>query len=122
MLENSEQQIYFEIPLESLDQAATNSLVRALQHGVEELQLGCYSGRVRLHTQTLVQYDGRGRCGEVSWHRDHHCASLHGHSMESPWSVHGVWIQPEIQTWAARIGWGVEAGSDSIVISRKSKH
>ena len=36
------------------DQAATNSLVGALQHGVQELQLGCDSGRVRLHTQTLV--------------------------------------------------------------------
>ena len=42
-----------------LDQAATSSLVRALQHGVQELTL---AWGVRLHTQTLVEYDWQGRC------------------------------------------------------------
>ena len=45
--------------IQQLDQAATSSLVRALQHGVQELTL---AWGVRLHTQTLVEYDWQGRC------------------------------------------------------------
>ena len=42
-----------------LDQAATSSLVLCLQHSVQELTL---AWGVRLHTQTLVEYDWQGRC------------------------------------------------------------
>ena len=79
-------------------QAATSSLVWGLQHGVAELRLG---GRVRLHIQTLLEWDGRGRCGEVTcWHdtRDTY--------------------KEEMRTWAARVNWNVE-GEDWIVMRRK---
>ena len=42
-----------------LDQAATSSLVLCLQHSVQELTL---AWGVRLHTQTLVEYDWQGQC------------------------------------------------------------
>ena len=72
---------------------------------MEELQLGCYSGRVRLHTPTLVEYDGRGRCGEIRWHPP----------------LHTAFCKTETNTWAARIGWTVETGGDSIVIRRRKQ-
>ena len=70
-----------------LDQAATSSLVLALQHGVKRLVLW---GGVRLHIQTLVEYDGRGRCDEVK------C-----------WGNTAAPYREEITTLAKRINWRV---------------
>ena len=83
-----------------LDQAATSSLVRALQHGVERLWLGT-RGLVRLHIQTLVEYDGRGLCGELT----------HANGRKTT-------INEQMQFWAARINWDVVQHSDCIVMSR----
>ena len=81
-----------------LDQAATSSLVRALQHGVEEL--GLYE-EVRLHIQTLVEWDGRGRCGEVE------CA---GDTRDT--------YKEEMETWAARVNWSVKYTGFYLVMKR----
>ena len=84
-----------------LDQAATSSLVRALQHGVEELVLG---RGVRLHIQTLLEWDGRGRCGEVTCYHDTRDT-----------------YRKEMKTWAARVNWDwvSNTGRYSIEIKRK---
>ena len=71
-----------------VDQAATSSLVLALQHGVAELRLWWGA---RVHVQTLLEYEGRGRCGEVEC-----CGETWDTCME------------EIKTWAARVNWGVK--------------
>ena len=84
-----------------LDQAATSSLVRGLQHGVEKLNLG-YSGRVRLDLQTLMEYDGRGRCGQVTCYRDT-----------------GVTYKEEMRTWAARVNWDISEGENWMDMMRK---
>ena len=87
-----------EISNMELDQAATSSLVRGLQHGVERLEL--WSG-VRLYIQTLVEWDGRGRCGQVECHDDT-CDTY----------------QEEMKTWAARVNWSVKEGCGWIVMTR----
>ena len=84
-----------------LDQAATSSLVRGLQHGVEKLVLG-FHGRVRLHIQTLLEWDGRGRCGEVV------C-----------WDDTRDTYRRKMETWAARVNWSVSKESSYIVMRRK---
>ena len=68
-----------------LDQAATSSLVGALQHGVEGLQLDG-----RLHIQTLLEYDGRGRCGQLWCYYD-------------PEDTY----QEEMKALAENVNWGV---------------
>ena len=80
-----------------LDQAVTSSLVRALQLGVEKLNLG-YSGRVRLHLQTLMEYDGRGRCGEMTCFPDT--------------------ADTEIKAWSARVNWSVTYKGYNFVMKR----
>ena len=65
-----------------LDQAATSGLVRGLQQGVEKLVL--HKG-VRLHIQTLLEYDGKEGCGEVEYRGD-------------------TYLQ-EMKTWARRVKW-----------------
>ena len=82
-----------------LDQVATSSLVRGLQHGVEELWLG---GGARLHIQTLVEWDGRGRCDEVRCSFDARDT-----------------YQQEMKTWADTINWIVTEQSYCIWIKRK---
>ena len=82
-----------------LDQAATSSLVRALQHGVEKLRL--WRG-VRLHIQTLLEWGGRGRCGRVE---------CRGDTRDT--------YKEELMTWAARVNWGVTEESYWIEIMRK---
>ena len=72
-----------------LGQAATSSLVRALQRGVQE-ELYLYR-RVRLHIKTLLKYDGRGRCGGMKFYDD----------------TRRIYLQ-KMKTWAARVGWDVE--------------
>ena len=81
-----------------LDQAATSSLVQALQHGVETLELV----GVRLHIQTLMEYDGRGRCGFVT------CGHI-------TWETY----REEMKTWAARVNWSVSEGTGYILMKRK---
>ena len=81
-----------------LDQAATSSLVRGLQHGVEKLVLGFHG---RLHIQTLLEWDGRGRCDHVQCYYD------------TP-----VTYKEEMRTWAARVNWSVEEESYKIVMTR----
>ena len=82
-----------------LDQAATSNLVRALQHGVEGLDL--WRG-VRLHIQTLVEWDGRGRCDRVE------C-----------WSDTRDTYQQKMKSWAARVNWDVSEELGVIVMKRK---
>ena len=65
--------------------------MRALQHGVEELRLWWGA---RVHVQTLVEWDGRRRCGEVKC-IDDTCDTY----------------QEEMKTWAARVNWSVEETS-----------
>ena len=84
-----------------LDQAATSSLVQGLQHGVEKLVL--QSG-VRLHIQTMVEYDGRGRCGQLQCHGD-------------AWDTY----KKMMKTWSARVGWDVKKKNDWIVILRQNQ-
>ena len=79
-----------------LDQAATSSLVRALQHGVERLVL--HRG-VRLHIQTLLEYDCRGRCGQVT-------------CFDETWNIY----KEDSKTSAARVNWDV---SSNIVLSQR---
>ena len=84
-----------------LDQAATSSLVWALQHGVEILELW---GRVRLHIKTLLEWDGRGEWGWVKCYDD--TADTY---------------REEMETWAVRVNWDVfelEFGN-SFMIKRK---
>ena len=70
-----------------LNQAATSSLVRALQHGVKSLRMG-YGGRVRLRIQTLLEYGGTGRCGK----------------MECRYDTWGIYKE-EMKTWAETVNW-----------------
>ena len=74
-----------------LNQSATRGLVQGLKHGVKrmELQLGDW-GPDTLDIQTLVEYDGRGRCGEVECY-----------------NVTSAAYREEIKTWAGRINWDV---------------
>ena len=81
-----------------LDQAATSSLVRALQHGVKELRLWWGA---RVHVQTLLEYDGRARCGEVECYGE-------------TWDT----CMEEIKTWAARVNWGVKEAYRHIEMKR----
>ena len=75
-----------------LNQAATRSLVRGLEHGVKRLVLdGVRWGPVTLDIQTLVEYDGRGRCGEVTIKCSSNIADTYR----------------EMKTWAERINWRV---------------
>ena len=83
-----------------LDQAATSSLVRALQHGVEKLVL--QSG-VSLHIQTVVEYDGRGRCDEVYWHDTRDTD------------------REKMKTWAARVYWTKKDYGTYIFMRRNMK-
>ena len=87
-----------EISSMELDQAATSSLVRALQHGVEGLDM--YGG-ARLHIQTLLDYDGRGRCGWVKCY----------------YSTRDTYKE-DMKTWAARVNWDVTVNSEEIEIKR----
>ena len=82
-----------------LDQAATSSLVRGLQHGVEKLVL--QSG-VRLHIQTMVEWEGKGRCDEVYWHDTRNTD------------------REKMKTWAARVGWNKKDYGTYIVMRRNT--
>ena len=79
-----------------LDEEATSSLVRGLQLGVERLVL--YT-RARLHLQTLLEWDGRGRCGKVT-------------CFDETWNIY----KEDLKTWAAIVNFDV---SGNIVIKRK---
>ena len=82
-----------------LDQATTSGLVLGLQNGVASLNL--HDG-ARLHIQTLMEYDGRGWCGElVCWDNTRDA------------------YQQEVKTWADRINWIVTEQSYCIWIKRK---
>ena len=82
-----------------LDQAATSGLVQGLQLGVEVLWL---CDGVRLHLQTLVEYDGRGSCGEVSMRCEDDTADTYR----------------EGGTWAERINWNVATIDGDVVMWR----
>ena len=83
----------------ALDQATTSGLVLGLQNGVASLSL--HDGG-RLDIQTLMEYDGRGWCGEVV------C-----------WDNTRDAYQREMKTWADRINWIVQEQSYCIWIKRK---
>ena len=70
-----------------LDEAATRSLLVALQQGVRSLGLGTGA---RLHIQTLLGYDGKGRCDEVR------C-----------WGAARDIYRDQLMEWAARVNWEV---------------
>ena len=68
-----------------LDEAATRGLVLGLQQGVAVLVL-CAGARV--HLETLLDYDGRGRCDGVRcW----------GHTADN--------YREEVRGWATRVDW-----------------
>ena len=82
-----------------LDQTTTSGLVLGLQNGVASLNL--HDG-ARLHIQRLMEYDGRGWCGElVCWDNTRDA------------------YQQEVKTWADRINWIVTEQSYCIWIKRK---
>ena len=83
-----------------LNKTATSGLVRGLQHGVEKLVLG---SEVRLHIQILVEYDGRGKCGEVG------CSSNYTE----------VFYLENMKIWAERINWDVKDFTGVLWIERK---
>ena len=83
-----------------LNQAATSGLVQGLQHGVEGLVLG-YWGPVTFHIQTLVEYDGTGRCNKVV---------CYGNTAAP--------FREEIKTWAGRINWDLTREWRQIVMRR----
>ena len=60
-------------------------VARGLQHGVETL---CLCGGVSLHLQTLMEYDGRGRCGLVVCWDD----------------TRDTYLE-EMKTWAVGVDW-----------------
>ena len=68
-----------------LDAEATRGLVLGLQQGVAALVLG-YGARVHLHT--LLDYDGRGRCGVVG------C-----------WDDVADFYREVVREWATRVDW-----------------
>ena len=85
-----------------LNQTATRSLVQGLEHGVKRLVLdGGEGGPVTLHIHTLVEYDGRGRCGEVM---------CYGNTAAA--------YREDMKTWAERINWDVTEGR-RIVMRRR---
>ena len=71
-----------------LDQAATRSLVRGLQHGVQAVHL---RDDVRLHLETLLEYDGKGRCNYLVCY-------------DSTREVY----RDQLRTWADWVDWSVE--------------
>ena len=72
--------------------------MRGLQQGVETLGLW---GGARLHIQTLVEWDGRGRCGQGE------CA---GDTRDT--------YKEEMETWAARVNWSVKYTGFYLVMKR----
>ena len=82
-----------------LDQPATSSLVWGLQHGVETL--GLHRG-VRLHSQTLLRYKGRGECGKMRCFHDTRDT-----------------YQQNMKTWAESVNWDISKGNGYILIKRK---
>ena len=80
-----------------LDQAATSSLVRGLQQGVEKLVL---HRRVRLHIQTLLEYDGKEGCGEVEYRGD-------------------TYLQ-EMKTWARRVKWRMYLYHPTYIVMKRN--
>ena len=82
-----------------LDKKATSSLVWGLQHGVETL--GLHRG-VRLHIQTLLQYEGRGECGKMRCFHDTRDT-----------------YQQNMKTWAESVNWDISKGNGYILIKRK---
>ena len=68
-----------------LDEAATRGLVVGLQQGVTRLVL--YAG-TRVHLHTLLDYDGRGRCGVVG------C-----------WDDVADFYREVVREWATRVDW-----------------
>ena len=70
-----------------LDQAATRSLVRGLQHGVKKVHL---QDDARLHLETLLEYDGKGRCNYLVCY-------------DSTREVY----RDQLRAWAIRVDWGM---------------
>ena len=88
-----------------VDQAATSSLVQCMRHGVKRLYLGLPmlgSDKVRLDIETLLEYDGRGRCEEVVCY----FATL---------KTYG----DQLSTWAARVDWAVNLCDEYMNMKRK---
>ena len=54
---------------------------------------------MRLHIQTLLEWDGRGRCGEVRCYND-------------TWNTY----KEEMKTWAVRVNWAVTEESDYWIV------
>ena len=73
----------------------------ALQQGVRSL-LYLYSG-ARLHIQTLLRYDGKGRCDAVQ-------------CIGAAWTIY----RDQLKEWAARVDWEVRRDDDwGICLVRK---
>ena len=81
-----------------LDEAATRGLVLGLQQGVAVLVLGA---RTRVHLHTLLDYDGRGRCGVVG------C-----------WDDVADFYREVVREWAIRVGWEFVEDGDGWITNR----
>ena len=57
---------------------------------------------MRLHIQTLLQYDGRGKCFWVQ-------------CFDGTWDTY----QEEMKTWARRVNWGVNEGNNFNIMERE---
>ena len=86
---------------QSLSNEETRALVRAMESGVEVVQLGDW-GEVSLDISALTQYCGRGKCGLVACYDD---------TAGSYWE--------EVRHWAHRISWDVVDINRYILIKRK---
>ena len=83
-----------------LDEAATRGLVLGLQQGVTRLVL---RAGARVHLETLLDYDGNGRCGEVRCSGD----------------TKDIYLE-EVRGWATRVDWEfVEDGNGGIQMYKR---
>ena len=87
-----------EMKLNSEDTAA---LVLNMQNNVEEVRLGLY-GFVKLDWDSLLSYDGRGRCRVVECSGQ--TRKRYGH---------------KLAILGKTMGWSVEKGSQNVLIERK---
>ena len=84
-----------------LNSEDTAALVLNMQNNVEEVRLGLY-GFVKLDWDSLLSYDGRGRCRVVECSGQ--TRKRYGHKLE---------------ILGKTMGWSVEKGSLYVLIKRK---
>ena len=90
------------ISSQSLSSEETRALVRAMESGVEEVELG-YRGDVSLDITALTQYRGKGECWSVRCYNN----------------IAGIRYRVKVRMWARRIRWrALDVFNDHIYITR----